>query len=579
MQNIETLLAAATRARTGRRQTHPNKEGAPAFFRPLREQVVQVLSTGTLADTFYVSGAQLAREAIDVLVRARKECPEFLARALVWAREQGCMKTLPVLGLVVLSGGRGRTKALFETCFPRVIRTPDDLRAFAALSAAGVVPGRKGLGGVAAVAVRQWMNEIGEYHTVKYGSAASRVITLRDIIRMTHPQSGAADVRERLGWLAKGNAALTDDVALNPQIRAFEALKSATTEDAQLTLIREGRLPFEAVIPALTAATPAIWSALLRTAPYLNLLRSLATFTRHGVFADEANVRYAVERLTDPRAVERSMVFPFRFFHAHRAYTRLPERDSHIADALRAGLDLSFANAPSLGDRTVALGIDVSGSMGNPIPRKPVRRNEYGAPRPDGLCYVDIAGVFAGALLRRVAGRVIPLPFSDRVHLDADLSARDDVLVSAQKIAHLCGGGTALAAPVGHLHDRVIAADVFIGITDQEDWAYGDRGSSVRRPFLDAWLRYRREIAPHAQAFLMTIAPYCDAVAPPATKGVHFIYGWSDVVLKYIAQQLATGESQVQAIEAMVLDAACDPNGIPLDDDLRDAQAEDASTE
>jgi 60 kDa SS-A/Ro ribonucleoprotein len=162
-----------------------NKEGSLAFHRSLQEQVLQVLSTGVLQNTFYTSREELAKEAVEVLTEARHKCPHFLARALVWAREEGLMKALPVLGLAVLSAGGGRTRDLFESAFRRVVKTPYDLRSFVEIAVAGVLPGRKGLGGMTVNAVRGFLNGMSEYHALKYGSAASQGVTLRDAIRMT----------------------------------------------------------------------------------------------------------------------------------------------------------------------------------------------------------------------------------------------------------------------------------------------------------------------------------------------------------------------------------------------------------
>lgn len=551
MQNVQALIQATATARASKRlATHPNREGAPSFHRSLEEQTVQVLSTGTLGDTFYASGRELGIEAIEVLVRAREERPEFLARALVWAREQGFMRTLPVLGLAILSGGRGRTKALFEAAFPRVISTPDDLRAFVTLCKSGAIPGRNGLGGVANAAVKRQLQGLSEYHAVKYGSAASREVTLRDVLRLAHPRPESPATAERFGWLVKGAEALGSDPALNPQIRALEALKLAATEEEQIALIRQGRLPFEVVVPTVKATTPAIWSELLRQAPYFNLLRNLVTFTRHGVFQSEENVRYAVAKLTDPRAVERSRVLPFRFFDAWKRYVATDGSDSRISDALRDALELSFRNMPSLGERTVAIGTDVSGSMSSPVSEKTANR------------FIDIAGIFTGALLRRIEGRAIPLPFDTEVHPECGLSARDGILATTEKISQFQGGGTAIGSPVEYLLGRKIKTDVFIGITDNVDWAYGD-GHACSGSFLDLWLRYRKEVAPEARAYLITIAPYRDAVAPSGERGVRFIYGWSDVVLKFIASDLESGSGQIAEIEGMSLGTAGIPHDLP----------------
>lgn len=564
MQAIERFIRSARTPKGARHKTHANREGVPAFYRSLREQVVQILTTGTLGDTFYASGEKLAAEAMEVLLKARDECPEFFARALVWARNEGLMKTLPILGLAVLSGGRGSAKNLFETVFDQVVRIPDDMRAFVTLVRSGVIPGRSGLGGIVRDAVRDKTLTLTEYHAVKYGSAVSRGITLRDIVRMSHPRPTTDTIAERIGWLTHGYRALGANPALNPQIRALEALKRATDEDEILLLIRQGRLPFEAVIPALQRTTPRIWAELLRQAPYMNLLRNLATFTRRGVFQDETSVRYAVDRLTDPGAVRASKVLPFRFFTAWQTYVGIDESNFRIADALRKALELSFANMPSFGGRRIAIGTDVSGSMGGKI-------SDFGNTR-----YIDIAGIFTGALLRRIEDRAILLPFESHVVDSRQLSPRDDILVTTEKLANIHGGGTAVGAPIEHLLDRKIAVDAFIGITDCEDWAYGN-GFPTSESFLYLWRRYRTEVAPEARAFLVTIAPYRDAVAPQGEKGVRFIYGWSERVLRFISTELESGSGQVETIEAMNLSNPVGPNGPPSEIGDEDAETGDGS--
>lgn len=483
MNTIFSSLAASTRTEIA---PVVNKEGAPAFLRSLQEQVLQVLTTGTLQDTFYASREQHAKEAVEVLTEARVKCPHFLARALVWAREQGLMKSLPVLGLAILSAGGGRTRDLFESTFRRVIKTPDDLRSFVEIAISGVLTGRKGLGGMTVDAVSEYLNSMSEYHTLKYGSSVSKGVTLRDAIRMSHPKPQTPSVSERFGWLVGGAKRLGQDLNANPQIRTFEALKRATSENEVITLIRQGRLPFEVVVPALKASTPGIWSELLHQAPYMNLLRNLVTFTRHGVFKDEANVAVAVAKLTNPQAVEHSKVLPFRFFDAYTKYVE-GEHDERIADALREALDISFVNMPSLGDRTIAIGPDVSGSMQNVVSQKGTAR------------YIDIAGIFTGALMKRIEKRAIPLPFDTRVHHNHTLSSRDDVMTTTQKIAAYGGGGTAVGSPIEHLLHRKVVVDAFVGITDNVDWAYGD-GYNCSGSFLDLWRRYKSEVAPNAQA-------------------------------------------------------------------------------
>lgn len=537
MHSNESITSDVTTTAT----LHLNQAGAPSFTRTLREEVVQVLTVGTLSNTFYVSGKELAKEAIAVLTEAREKIPCFLARAIVYARNEGLRIALPILGLAILSGGRGKTAELFRKAFRKTIHTPDDARKFASLVRSGVAGGRKSLGGVTAQMLREWCSGLSEYHAVKYGSAKSKDITLRDILRMVHPKPISADMSERFGWLATGKRALGSDSSLNPKIRALEALKQETSDDERIRLVEEAGLPFEVVIPAAGSMTRGLWEALLVNAPYMNLLRNLVTFGKHGVFEKEENVRLAIEKLTHPVAVRKSKVLPFRFFLAHKEYVSSDNFDSRIADALRKALEMSFENMPSFGGRTVAIAPDVSGSMSGEFSEGKGR-------------FIDIAGIFAGALLRKVEERAFLIPFDTSVQKIC-ASPRDEIMVTAEKIASFMGGGTAIGAPIEHLLARKQKVDVFIGITDQEEWAYGD-GHECGWSFLSLWRKYRREVNPAARAYLVTIAPYQDAVAPAGEKGIRFIYGWSDEVLRYIALDLEGGNTQVEAIERMSLETS-----------------------
>lgn len=545
MQNINRVFPVSRRTKPSVDVTDVvlNREGAPAYRRSLEEQTIQILTTGTLGDTFYATARDLATEAMDVLVAMREQDPEFLARAVVYARSEGLLKTLPTLGLAVLSGGQGRTRKLFENAFNQVILIPDDLRAFVTLCKSGQVPGVRGLGGMRVKAVRNWMQRLSEFHAVKYGSSASRVITLRDILRLSHPRPSTAPLSERFGWLVKGNEGLGLDPSLNPQIRSFESLKRATTEEEKISLIRQGRLPYEVVVPAVQGMTTAIWSELLNQASYMNLLRSLVTYNRHGVFESEENVDLAISKLTNESAVRKSKVLPFRFFDAWRAWTTQTEvADGRIADALRSCLELSMVNMPSFGDRKVCIAPDTSGSMSSPISSKGSTR------------FIDIAGVFTGALLRQSGSRTLVLPFDTRVHTNHSLSCRDDVIVTAEKLARYGGGGTAVGAPVQHLLRSRTKVDVVIGITDNEDWAYGHRGWGgweCECSFLELWTRYKAEVNPSAVAFLVTIAPYRDVVAPSSAKDVHFIYGWNASALNFIGTVLSGSQGQIEQVRQM----------------------------
>jgi 60 kDa SS-A/Ro ribonucleoprotein len=141
------------------------------------------------------------------------------------------------------------------------------------------------------------------------------------------------------------------------------------------------------------------------------------------------------------------------------------------------------------------------------------------------------------------------LPFENRV-VNVKLNARDTVMTTADKLARIGGGGTAVSAPVSYLLGKRVKVDTFIGITDNIEWAVDQSG---RHGFLPTWMEYKRRVAPEAKAFLITIAPYRHAVAPSDTPDVHYIYGWSDAVLKYIALSLEGLAGQVEAVRDIEL--------------------------
>jgi 60 kDa SS-A/Ro ribonucleoprotein len=529
MKDLVSTLATVKAANI----PHVNHEGATSFRRSLREQVLQVLSTNTLSDTFYVGKEQLALETVEVLLEAREKDHRFLARAIVWARQEGLMKLVPTLALAILSGKKGIDESLFRNTFMKTILTPDDLRTYVMLIKGGVTPGRSSIGGKVRDVVREWIGGISEYHAIKYGSARSEGFTLRDIIRLTHPKPASDEYRERFGWLVQGSVG--SDSALNPKIAAFEKLKRAKTDEEIVSLIEQGRLPYEVVVPSVSKMTPAIWTALLYQAPYMNLLRNLNSFREHNVFESEKNVEFAVEKLTNRSAVESSRVLPFRFIEALKAFSFTGPQDMRIIDALRQGLELSFVNLPDFGlEKHVTIGTDVSGSM-----------SDVSISEKSSTKCIDIAGIFTGALLKRT-NKSLALPFEGRV-VNIALSKHDSIAETARKIAKVGGGSTAVGAPIEYLLSRKIKTDVFIGITDNVDWSHG-QDYETSDAFLPLWRRYKREVNPDAEAFLVTIAPYRDAVAPQSEKGVHYIYGWSEKVLNYIGLKLSTGVSQVDKI-------------------------------
>lgn len=525
-----------------------NKEGFPAFSRTLEEDTLSVLLTQTLSNTFYCSQKELAKETLEVLNEMANKDPDFLAKAVVYARTKGLMKLAPTVGLSVLAEKAGKRNDPFRLAFPQVVRIPDDLREFVTLMKLSK-HGLENKNRLAKRMVQNSLRHMSEYHAVKYGSGKSEGITLRDIIRLVHPapkeishKGGKGKDYERMrngaqaelfGWLVKGwNEVGSEPSPTNPMVWALETLKrhpleTEKDEKAVVSLITKYKLPWEVVIPSAKKMTKAIWEALLNNMPYMALLRNLNTMARHGVFEEKSLVKDVAKRLSDVDAVKASKQFPFRFWNAFRAFNGPQD----VRDALVDALEASFVNVPEIKE-SVCISNDISSSMGSPVSDKGDAR----------LC--EIAGLFAAALFKK-CDDVVLIPFDDSAHPDmGKVSKRDTVMSITQKIG-ITRGGTNLGAPIEYLHKKRQKVDVFIGLTDNEDWC--------GRGFLSYWEAYKRDVNPKAKAFLVTLAPYRDWVAPANYEGVWFIQGWSPSILNYIPLMLGGGVGQVEDVRKIDL--------------------------
>jgi hypothetical protein len=292
------------------------------------------------------------------------------------------------------------------------------------------------------------------------------------------------------------------------------------------------------------------------------------------VFKDDRLTDKVIAKLTDPELVKKSRQFPFRFFSAYKAFSGEQDVKTALVDAL----ELSVSNMPMLGRTLIA--VDESGSMNSPVSPKST------------VTMRDIGNIFAAAIYKQ-STRSHLIPFTsvvypvgasreefaelkrrhDRVwnsyytsHGDfcahaikyvQKINQRDSAMTVAEHLGAITGG-TDLSAPL----DWAMAAgrqfDTGIFITDSESWhdhLYRKHG------VLDSIRRFRGK-NPRAQFFFIQLAPYREVQVPSGEPGVHFLYGWSDTVLKFIGQA-AAGSSQLEAVWKVDLDKV--PGRAPLE--------------
>jgi 60 kDa SS-A/Ro ribonucleoprotein len=486
-----------------------NYEGFPAFERTIEERVIQVLTTGSTANTFYVSG----KENIEQIVNVCKECePDFLSKALVYAREEGFTRTAPILGLAVLST---KNSSDFHRVASRVCKNPRDWKQLIDACLAEGDPIRKGMGRAIKDEIIKALASMSEYHAIKYPS------DVRDMIRTARPREGVN--RSVIKYIMAGE---TGD---NGMFRAVEALKEERGPAMCESLVRDHKLPYEVVSGMEKAVKhPGVWTALFENAPHFNLVRNINTFQRHGVFADAENIKSAVSRIMDAEAIKKAKLFPFRYYVAW-ANVKGAWGLSAIGNALKQAVELSALNVPLVPGRVV-ISTDISGSMSSHVMGD-----------DSVLQCIDVAALFSAILKTRCDMPPLLLPCADSIDWTMAQRAMDAEGILKTAECYDYHGGTSLSAPVEHLLRNRIVCDKYIAFTDNMQW--------VGRSFLDAFLQYKRMVAPKCQAYLVTLMPYDGAPAPPQIEDVHFIYGWSDNILKYVTM---SPDAQVRAVRESV---------------------------
>ena len=267
------------------------------------------------------------------------------------------------------------------------------------------------------------------------------------------------------------------------------------------------------------------WTELAYQMPYFALLRHLNTLNRNGVFDNPEVVNYVYNKLTNIEAIKNSKILPFRFFEAWKVGEYLPNK---IRNALEIALEKSFVNIPKLPDDVkIIVGTDVSGSMTSFVNKRSV------------YTFADIAAVLSIAIYKQNPKNTIIIPFDDKPYtfIPDEFKTMMEMINWFSKIM---GGGTDLGVPVREALEHNYEADIFIGVTDNEDWA----GHGVMNDLAE----YREKVNPDLYAYLIRIDPYVRDTAinikDPKNK---LIYGWSDQVLKFIALTY-NGEAQLDYI-------------------------------
>lgn len=489
-----------------------NEAGGLAYARRPESALALYAATGCLNGTFHAS----AQEQLDHVLKLGSEVSaQFVARTAIYARQRGHMKDMPALLLAMLTM---RDTQVLEAAFPRVVDNGRMLRNFVQIVRSGRV-GRKSLGSLPKRLVRQWIENASVEQLLS--AAIGTKPSLGDVIRMVHPKPADAERAALYAWLI----GKPHDAAVLPEtLRAYEAFKHS----------QHGSMP--AMPFAYFTSLPLNvrhWTQLAHKASWQTLRMNLNTFARHGVFDNERTVRSVANRLRDPAEVRKARVFPYQLLLAyHAASGTMP---ATIVDALQDAMEVATRQVPSLqGDVVVA--VDVSGSMASPVTGH--RQGSTTAAR----C-VDVAALIAACIQRNHRGARI-MPFDTQVR-DLRLNARDSVMTQARQLASLCGGGTAVSAPLTQLNKEKARVDLLVMVSDNESWRDTREGGATTT--MQQWAAIKTR-CPNARMICIDLQPYPTSQTVESPDVLH-VGGFSDAVFDLLAVFAAQGGDCARWVE------------------------------
>ncbi len=504
--NSQTAVLASVPATDG-----VNLAGGKAYSLSAKQALAQFAVTGTFNGTFYASGEDQLKAMKGFVNQVE---PSFLAALAVYSRKSAFMKDMPAYLLAVLST---KDIGLFKQTFPLVVDNMKMLRNFVQIMRSGVT-GRKSFGSAPKKAIQAWIDSRTDEQL--FNESVGNDPKLIDIFKLIHVKANTPSREALFKYLMGFKDSEKSDV-LPGLVKEFEAFKANVASTKTTPAVS-----FE-MLTALPL-TNDHWKGIATNAKWHMTRMNLNTFARHGVLKDSKMVDMIATRLKDEKAIANAKVFPYQLFAAYKQTSTSSEVPLKVTNALQDALELSTKNVPVLKGKKIAIGVDISGSM-----RQPITGNRGRMVSSSVMCH-EVAALFAASLLKANEDSTSVFQFDTHCKPMKGLNARDSLMTNIQKIA-FNGGGTDCSSTIRYLNDNKIKSDLVLIISDNESWAemssdYSryQNGTTMAR----AWATFKSH-NPNAKLVCLDLVPQTHVQVKPQ-KDVLCVGGFSDSVFDVI---------------------------------------------
>lgn len=316
-----------------------NNAGGVAYTMKEKTELVSILLTSFVADTYYTKGDDVTKRVGELVKKVADK--KFIAKAAIFARNEFGMRSIShvVAGELAKEAaikGESWTKNFYD----QVVRRVDDMLEIISYTWKN---GKTPLPNALKKGFRAAFNRFDGYQLSKY-QANQGAFKLVDLVNMIHP---IPTIRNKEAL----------DALMNGKLKNLTTSQTALTDIGQKTSDETER----------AALRKDYWTDVLknRKLGYTDLIRSL---TKIATDAPEA-VDLAVENLTNEVAVKKSLVMPYQLYIAMKMVEKevgSTTEGRKLVKGLTKAVDISCDNVPTFGGKTIVI-VDRSGSMDSPL--------------------------------------------------------------------------------------------------------------------------------------------------------------------------------------------------------------------
>jgi len=499
--------------------TVTNHQGGEGYKLDPKHELVAILATG-FDNTYYEKLSDREVRFKELIVKLAQKEPEFVAKALVYARSVMGQRSVTQFGAVALApylSGRGIARKFFSKRSKKfktggiVFRLDDLLEIVACYQHFN--PG-KPLPNAMKKGFKAALEAADTYELAKY-QGKNKDVSLVDIVNLVRPKP-SEDMQKTFKQLMTG------------ELKQFNTVEDKNTSAGQdvAKKVKEGTITKAEAKVELTQAKESNYAELIATKKigYLALLRNLRNILQTS--SNKELIDGAIAILTDEATIRKSLVFPHQIDLALEvllqdigASKALP-----FITALDKAYELAIPNLTSLfpAGKTAVI-FDSSGSMGSSI------RLANG--KPGSKSAIEKAALVAATLGKGINADVYHFASSVAAIKFNPLDSINTIKNQFRKLQGTVGYGTefnGIFSTIGNKYDRI-----FI-ISDMQ-------GASYISPS-----NYNK-----MHVYSINICGYSTTMFKPTTQKLYQLAGYSSEMYELVKRVEIDPRAVIKAIEAI----------------------------